>query len=159
MATTCQTSYVKIMQFTPDIGFSGKMRFLSNFYIVDVKYEGIVYPTSENAYQAAKFKNKELRLKFVSVTPGDAKRFSRILPIREDWDDVKLEVMQSIIDIKFNNPSMAKLLSSTGNDMLIEWNHWHDNFWGVCKCEKCSEIVGKNMLGRVLMNKRSTLTF
>lgn len=34
--------------------FSGKYRVLSNFYPSKIVYEGRVYPTVENAYQAAK---------------------------------------------------------------------------------------------------------
>jgi len=34
--------------------FKGDFRFLSNFYPVNVDYEGIMYPTVEHAYVAAK---------------------------------------------------------------------------------------------------------
>ena len=45
--------------------FSGKYNFLSNFSNSPIKYEGIVYPTVEHAFQAAKTLNinKRLRLR------------------------------------------------------------------------------------------------
>ena len=33
-------------------GFQGEFRFLSNFWPAEITYENIVYPTTENAYQA-----------------------------------------------------------------------------------------------------------
>ena len=39
----------------PDItSFNGKWRWLSNFWIVEVEFEGDIYPSTENAYQASK---------------------------------------------------------------------------------------------------------
>lgn len=36
--------------------FAGEYEYLSNFFQCPVYYEGIIYPTSENAFQAAKIK-------------------------------------------------------------------------------------------------------
>ena len=38
---------------------------------------------------------------------------------------------------------------------LIEKNYWHDNFWGVCTCGKCS--TGKNHLGTILIQVREEI--
>ena len=35
-------------------GFFGGYRWLSNYHICDVQYEGDIFPSSENAFQAAK---------------------------------------------------------------------------------------------------------
>ncbi len=40
-------------------------------------------------------------------------------------------------------------MESTGE--IVEYNHWHDNFWGDCLCDRCKHIDGENMLGKMLM--------
>ncbi len=47
----------------PITSFRGAYSFLSNFYWASVYYEGIMYPTSEHAFQAAKTLEKALRLR------------------------------------------------------------------------------------------------
>jgi predicted NAD-dependent protein-ADP-ribosyltransferase YbiA (DUF1768 family) len=42
-------------------GFFNEYRFLSNFHMTDIEYEGEVYPSVECAYMAAKTLDKELR--------------------------------------------------------------------------------------------------
>lgn len=54
-------------------GFFGEYRYLSNFELGDVIYEGIKYPSSENAYQAAKSNDVEVRKQFVNITPSESK--------------------------------------------------------------------------------------
>ena len=34
-------------------------------------------------------------------------------------------------------------------------NSWHDNYWGICNCDKCSN--GQNNLGLLLMKLRKEL--
>lgn len=43
--------------------FRGQYRFLSNFFPALCNYEGIVYPTVEHGYQAAKTLNLDIRKK------------------------------------------------------------------------------------------------
>lgn len=57
--------------------FQGEYRWLSNFWYYTVAYEGICYPTIENAYQAAKTDDSSKRLLFKNLTPGQAKRIGR----------------------------------------------------------------------------------
>jgi hypothetical protein len=47
------------------------------------------------------------------------------------------------------------MLLSTGDMELTESNWWHDNFWGVCTCNKCKD--GENNLGKILMDIRLNL--
>ncbi|MCK5616237.1 NADAR family protein, partial [Candidatus Pacearchaeota archaeon] len=54
--------------------FKGEHFYLSNFYKAPTMYDGVQYPTSENAYQAAKSLDPEVRKQFVDVTPGKAKK-------------------------------------------------------------------------------------
>lgn len=127
------------------IEFRGRYRFLSNFYPSSVILDNVQYPTVEHAYQAAKCKHRSDRIKIRSTaTPGEAKRLARRLSIRDDWDDVKLSVMESLVRQKFSTDPLKSQLLQTGQEDLIEGNTWGDIFWGVCRGQ------GHNHLGRIL---------
>ena len=133
--------------------FSGEYRFLSNFYICDVNYGGLDYQSSEHAYQAAKTLNTDLRrIIQAAPTPGRAKRLAKTFQLRPDWSQVKLTIMEDVLNAKFSqNPKLKVKLLATGDAQLIEGNHWDDTFWGVCKG------VGENNLGKLLMKIRTEL--
>lgn len=129
--------------------FDGKYRFLSNFAPCNepIFYEGVAYATTEHAYQAAKTLDKDLRNQIKQCKhAGQAKRLGKKVPIRKDWDDIKLKVMADLLKQKFRKGSfLGHMLDSTGDATLIEGNTWGDTFWGVCN------EVGTNYLGRLLM--------
>ena len=133
--------------------FHGKNLFLSNFYIADVEYEGIVYKSSEHAFQAAKTLNPEERIMVASAeTPGQSKKAGHNVTLRNDWDLVKASVMFEIVNKKFHShPVLATKLMETYPKELIEGNTWSDHFFGVCNG------YGKNILGRILMIVREAL--
>jgi ribA/ribD-fused uncharacterized protein len=144
------------MEQQPNIiaSFSGEYHFLSNFYPCKVEYEGILYPTSEHAFQAAKTLNTYRRWHIsLLMTPGKAKRAGRELVLRPFWDDIKLQVMEQILRTKFSNPEMKQLLLDTGAKILVEGNSWNDTFWGVCT----KTGRGENNLGNLLMKIRGDL--
>ena len=135
-------------------GFFGEYRFLSNFWPCHVDFEGAVYPSAENAYQAAKTQLTELRAPFMlpSMTAVEAKRKGKALEIRQDWEAIKLDVMGEIVMSKFLlNPDLRKQLLATEPKKLEETNYWGDTFWGVCRGK------GLNYLGRILINTRMYL--
>lgn len=133
--------------------FQGEHRFLSNFWLCDVVFEGLCYKSSEAAYQAAKTLNESQRRVFLTLGPGAAKRKGRELKIRPDWDAVKLQVMEQILQNKFaQNPELQEKLLQTAPQELIEGNHWGDTFWGVD-----DRKGGQNHLGRLLMKLRDEL--
>ena len=74
-----------------------------------------------------------------------------------NWDTVRVEVMKIALDCKYDQPNFKTLLLNTKGIVLIEGNHWHDNFWGDCHCPKCEHIKGENMLGKLTMAKREAL--
>ena len=138
--------------------FDGYYSFLSNFYSVPVFYNGMLYDNSEAAYQCAKTHDDEYKRLFVNCNPGRAKRLGKRVPIRDDWDNVKVPVMKDIVHCKFSqNSDISELLLSTGDEELIEGNTWHDNFWGACSCENCRSMEKKNMLGKILMEERDRI--
>ena len=135
--------------------FRGKNRFLSNFFSSAIPYNGIVYPSVEHAFQAAKTIDTDSRLRISTAgSPGEAKKLGRSAKLRDDWEQVKDKVMLNFLRIKFMNAELRDKLLETGDSVLIEGNTWHDNYWGNCSCEKCRGIAGKNMLGRLLMQVR-----
>ena len=124
-------------------------RFLSNFWPAEVKLDGAVYPTVEHAYQAAKTTDSAWREMIRAASnPGEAKKLGRNAPLREGWDDIKLEIMRTLVWQKFEDPYLRLKLLATGDQALIEGNTWGDTFWGVCNG------VGENHLGLILMNIR-----
>lgn len=136
-------------------GFFGEYRFLSNFHLAPVRFEGLVFPSTENAYQAQKvYDVPHLVERFTWCTPSTAKKEGRGNPIRADWNAVKVDVMTALVFDKFwRHADLRMQLLSTGSRELVELNHWSDCFWGV------SERTGRgdNRLGRILMGVRALL--
>lgn len=133
-------------------GFFGEYRWLSNFEPCKVFYEGLEYSSSENAYQAAKSLDLEVKLEISKLSPSESKKISKKIEIRPDWEEIKYEVMFSVVFDKFTrNKELKKKLLSTGNKYLEETNHWNDKFYGVCNGD------GLNVLGNIIMEVRRIL--
>jgi ribA/ribD-fused uncharacterized protein len=135
--------------------FRGKYYFLSNFYPnASTVFEKVEYSSSECAYQAAKTKNKEIRILFTDMTPKESKSFwhkkENQKYFREDWnDEYKLKVMKEVVKSKFEKNLFLRIkLVMTKEKLLIEGNYWKDTFWGIC------DGIGKNYLGKILMEVR-----
>jgi ribA/ribD-fused uncharacterized protein len=137
----------------PILGFFGPFRFLSNFYISSVVYDGVMYNSSEHAYMAQKTFDEELRDRIrCAKTPNDAKRIARQVPLRSDWEEVKIKIMYEVLWAKFTqNPDLKYQLLSTGDRYLEETNTWGDVIWGVCNME------GQSLLGQLLMLIRNQI--
>jgi ribA/ribD-fused uncharacterized protein len=133
--------------------FQGEFRWASNFYLVDIKWQGKIWPSTEHIYQAMKTKDKELQEKMrLCSTPGKAKRLGAQLKLRPLWDELKFAFMYTIVNEKFKqNSDLRQRLFDTGNQELQEGNHWDDVYWGICNG------VGINCLGRILMEIRTDL--
>ena len=134
--------------------FDGKYAFLSNFHETNFVWQGRRYPTVEHFFQAWKAKTKE-DFDFVmsTATPGAAKRAGKKIQLREDWEEVKENIMLEALRTKFSIKGLKEKLLATGDEELVEGNFWHDNFWGVCSCSKCGN-KGQNKLGKLLMQVR-----
>ena len=136
--------------------FDGEYAFLSNFYNASCIFEGKLYPTVEHAFQAAKsLDHAEREWIAAAGSPGLAKRLGRRINLRPDWEKVKFNVMEECLRSKFADPVLKQKLLATGDEELVEGNYWHDNTYGNCSCEKCKDIVGRNMLGNILMKLRT----
>lgn len=130
--------------------FRGEHDFLSNFYIMP---DG---STLEHYYQAEKTLDPEQRQKILSArSPGYAKRLGRKANIRPDWEDIKLDTMWVLLNLKFSHPDLRQKLLDTGDAYLIEGNVWGDRYWGAELVD--SYWTGENKLGVLLMRLREFL--
>lgn len=135
--------------------FTGDYQFLSNFHPHPLTYEGVTYPTAEHAYQAQKTLHPSERTMIAKLrTPGLAKKAGKLLVLRPDWERVKVQVMREILTEKFKHYHLRKQLSYTAGQTIVEGNYWHDNYWGMCRCERCANTVSENHLGKLLMEIR-----
>lgn len=144
-------------------GFEGKYECFSNFYIHDTlfvklpygKKDAKVYRSDnvETLFQASKCTNhKDIQSIVYTATPGQAKRIGRRVKLREDWEEIKEDVMYELVKQKLNVvPEFKKLLSEIPyNTIIAEFNNWNDKEWGVCS----KTLVGNNKLGEILMKLR-----
>jgi predicted NAD-dependent protein-ADP-ribosyltransferase YbiA (DUF1768 family) len=158
--------------------FHGEFEFLSNFHMTDIPYKGIVYPSTEHAFQAQKVMNLNVRREIAALdTPGKAKRMGKKVKLRPDWEQVKDEEMYEEVETRkpkkqfkvvptksktkplydvcfvkfFSDPELNEMLQATGDAELIEGNTWGDKYWGVCRGE------GQNKLGKILMRVREEM--
>lgn len=130
----------------------------SNFSRHGFFLDGEYWPTSEHYYQAQKFAttdpaySKEIQKAENPKKAAELGRAKRSPAMREDWDEVKDDVMRKVVSHKFSvHDSCRKTLLETGEDELIE-DSPVDWYWG---CG--SDGTGKNMLGVILMETREAL--
>lgn len=128
-------------------------RFMSNFHGAPVTYQGVLYKTSEHAYQAAKTNDVEWKKKITeAATPSEARKLGNQCPMRDSFEQKKVSIMHKIVEAKFRqNPELARRLIHTGTRPIIEDAVW-DSFWGTGRHGN-----GHNMLGRILHRVRKTL--
>lgn len=141
--------------------FSGGNAFLSNFYEHEFLFEGRTWKTAEHAYQAMKSDTEYFQEKVMNAaTPAEAKKIGRTLVLRGDWNHIKLGVMQSILEVKFERGTeLADKLLLTFPERLIEGNTWGDKYWGQVKHPMDGLWTGENWLGKLLMIRRAQLSF
>lgn len=134
-------------------GFHGRYRWLSNFWVSPVVFESKEYISVEHAYQAAKsFEIVDREYIAGLVSAKEAKAAGYTLQIRNDWDDVKLDIMYQLVKDKFTRtPYLREWLRGTKDMYLEETNTWNDTYWGVCNG------IGENHLGKILMRVRQEL--
>jgi N-glycosidase YbiA len=133
---------------------------LSNFYPSDqIDENGVVYKTNEHYYQAAKTLDDEKRQWILDAPdPATAKRRGnhRSVPLRPDWETVKIPTMMDGLRIKFPKGQhvLTDRLLFTEPNYLVEHSPWGDTFWGVDK-----DYKGQNWLGRLLNMRRDEILY
>lgn len=133
--------------------FKGQYAWLSNMALLDKPItDGVTtYKSVENYYQAKKTNIEKYWEQQVTLNPYESKQWGKQLPLRPDWDQVKLNVMWEALQHKFEQKRFQALLLSTDTQELVEGNTWGDTFWGLCKGK------GANHLGKMLMQIREGL--
>ncbi len=131
----------------------------SNLYRREILFESVAYPTAEHAYQAGKARKDAVRdwlmaapspsllamaahgLYYWDVTPG--------------WSTRKFARMRGVLVAKFSQHSdLREILLATGDARLVEsatTDSPVNRLWGEVNG------VGKNMLGKLLMEVRREL--
>lgn len=133
--------------------------FLSNFYNSDVTLaDGSTYANVEAAFQGQKCLDPEIHDRFLKGHEWGANQRSRdegqTVPLRPDWEDIKLSVMEDAVRRKFfQSPDLGQRLLDTGNVILDEGNDWNDTTWGTV------DGKGHGYLGRILMKVRDELSW
>ena len=125
--------------------------FLMNSCNCVVMMEGEFYPTVEHAFQAAKTFDLQERTNIRRAqTAREAKRIGRRVTIRPDWDNIRVNVMSTLLRQKFDysNKSLRNQLLATRNAKLVAGG---DTFWGQV------DGVGQNKLGELLMETREAI--
>ncbi|MDQ2096316.1 MAG: NADAR family protein [Tychonema bourrellyi B0820] len=124
-----------------------------NFSLHGFELDGLWWHTSEHYYQAQKFSGtahaEKIRL---AKTPADSALLGHAHRHRNDWKQIKYDVMHLAVLRKFQtHADIRKILLATGDELIIQ-KDIGDYYWG---CGK--DGSGKNYLGKVLMEVRGTL--
>lgn len=111
--------------------------------------------SSEALYQAGKFLHiPELASRILKLTPSASKKEARknkSLINENFFGTAQVRLMEYVIARKLEcNPYVMEFLAKLGNRLIVEGNHWHDNFWGDCTCNQHRSYSGKNTLGFIL---------
>ncbi|MEG4998613.1 NADAR family protein [Microcoleus sp. B4-D4] len=127
----------------------------SNFSAYGFELDGEYWPTTEHYFQAQKFpKTPHCEQIRQAKTPKDAANMGRdrSRPLRQDWEQVKDEIMRKAVLRKFEtHAEIREILLATSDQEIVE-NAPGDYYWG---CGKNGS--GKNMLGYILMEVREIL--
>ena len=128
---------------------------LSNFSPDSFELHGTLWASVEHYYQAQKYLGTEAYTRIRSASTALKARKAgqdRSLAPRDDWDDVKLDVMRDALRAKFQqNSRLQRMLLATEHQELVHESN-SDRFWG-----RSREGQGENRLGELLMQLRTEL--
>ena len=141
-------------------------RWLSNMTYVNIYHNGIMYPSTENFYQAMKYDKDDCIFSYLhgklipvrdyiaTLNPYQAKKFSKENKMTNSlFEDNKIAIMLFAQREKFKKEPFRTLLLDTGDCLIEEGNWWKDYFWGV----DINTRQGENNLGKLIMQVRNEL--
>ena len=147
-----QIDEIKIHTDTMIKGMFNEYRWLSNYEVCEIHYEGLIYTSTEAAYQAAKSTDPFVRSKFINISPAKARKLGQEITCRKDWDKVKKQVMYDVsLDKYTRHEHLKRLLLETKDKYIEETNYWGDQVSGVCNG------IGENNLGKIIMKIREEI--
>lgn len=144
-------------------GKNMSQKILSNFQETPIAYKNVIFPSVENAFQAAKFLYSDHPQMFENVrimTPKEAKSFGSKASMKKnnvhlttsDWNANKTEIMKKLIAIRFREDnSFRKIVVSARKTNRILYHFERSGaYWG--GHFKNGEFVGQNILGKIIMD-------
>lgn len=120
--------------------------------------DGKLYRTSEALYQTLKFRDHPQIQEMIRYEPSPLFAKKKAGPykhlIRDDWEDVKVELMRWCLEVKLEQhpEEFGDLLRSTGSLSIVERSR-KDRFWGAVP-RVDGILEGQNVLGKLLMELR-----
>ena len=130
---------------------------LDNFSSFKVEWNGYLYSSLEEAYQAASFMGSDEELVEKIKHSHSADEAQRIAYAnrdkqRSDWNEVKLEIMEELLRLKIEqNPYVKQKLLQTEDYLIVE-DSPKDSFWGWGPNRD-----GENNLGKLWMKLREEI--
>lgn len=124
-----------------------------------LKINGIHIRTSEALYQCCRFPHlPEVQQMIISErSPMTAKMRSKKFRrySRPDWESLRVNIMRWCLRAKLaiHFEKFGELLLATDDAPIVEMKTRRADFWGA-KLDKDGKLVGKNVLGRLLMELR-----
>lgn len=119
-------------------------------------FNGIQFDNGQAAFQSQK--NLSNSVKYSMMYPIAARHSGTQEDLRENWEEIKDEVMYQVQLAKFSQcESLKQKLLATCDEEIIKGNWKHDNYWGHCYCPQCKDIKKENKLGLILMQVREDL--
>jgi len=133
----------------------GEYGCFSNFSPHPLLLGGKSWPTTEHYFQAQKFVGTPMEEEIRNAkSPAKAKALgqTRRVKLREDWEQVKDDVMRDVVRAKFTQHThILSILLGTGDALIVEHTA-NDSYWG-----DGGDGHGKNMLGKIIMQVRDEL--
>jgi ribA/ribD-fused uncharacterized protein len=121
-----------------------------------------ILPNTEALYQAMRYPLfPDIQHEIISQnSPMTAKMISKKYrdKTRQDWDLVKVRIMRWCLEVKLcqNYRTFNSVLEETEDKPIVEYSA-KDAFWGAMPAEP-DKLVGRNALGRLLMELRENYT-
>ena len=146
------------------VAFQGAGDVFSNFYRCELFVFGMVFSSSEHAYQYQKAMEHNcfgLALQILNAPSGNvAKRLSKLIPENATWSSKKVKFLEQTLEAKFRDVKVFReLLLSTRGKILVEAVS-RNYFWssGLDKVKTKATLPhlwpGKNIMGKLLMTLR-----
>lgn len=131
--------------------YDGGHPYLANDFPAPITIDGSTFPTVEHAYWALATSDIEARERIANAaTAHEARTIGQGVPLRPDWNVVRLAVMLRLVREKFRqHPDLATRLIATGDGRLINSVDL-SRYWGRSQ-------QGRNWLGRILELVRAEL--
>lgn len=135
---------------------------LSNFTAYD---ENGLYPSVEAQFQAMKFcysdnPGHRLLIDWKKLSPAECRSYGsksyfkkhHITLDVEAWERDKVEVMKELLLIRMKKDDLFRDILHRARQNNIQFIHFsvRDRFWGAFQRKDTGEMVGKNMLGKLL---------